>query len=134
MQVALLLDPLPVVATDQVCGVWSVKLQKLTHPEWAAKSVKCVGINKLIRASESVKASESEHEVDYLICLPGKRFIPWCEVPIEEVAEDFEGFQEGFEVGRRLLVLDAQVDCLLQGLQKTPREKMLSPFIANFPQ
>ena len=53
-----------------------------------------------------------------MMCLPGKSFIPWCEVPIEEVTEDFEGFQEGFEVGRRLLVLDAQVDCLLQGLQR----------------
>ena len=58
-----------------------------------------------------------------MICLPGKSFIPWCEVPIEEVAEDFEGFQEGFEVGRRLLVIDAQVDCLLQGLQKDTKSE-----------
>ena len=56
--------------------------------------------------------------------LPGKSFIPWCEVPIEEVAEDLEGFQEGFEVGWGLLVLDAQVYCLLQGLKKTPRVNM----------
>ena len=55
-----------------------------------------------------------------MMFLPGKSFIPWCEVPIEEVTEDFEGFQEGFEVGRRLLVLDAQVDCLLEGLKRTP--------------
>ena len=54
-----------------------------------------------------------------MMCLPGKSFIPWCEVPIEEVTEDFESFQEGFKVGWRLLVLYAQVDCLFKSLNRS---------------
>ena len=35
LQVALLLDPFPIVATDQIRGVRSVKLQELAHPgQW----------------------------------------------------------------------------------------------------
>ena len=75
------------------------------------------GAEEAVKESKSEEEKTSEVKVNE-ICLPGKCFIPWREVPIEEVTEDFEGFQEGFEVGRRLLVLDAQVDCLLQGLQR----------------
>ena len=51
------------------------------------------------------------------IFLPGESLVPGSEVAIEEVTEHFEGLQEGLEVGRRLLVLDAKVDCLLQSLR-----------------
>ena len=51
------------------------------------------------------------------IILPRKSLVPGSEVAIEEVAEHFEGLQEGFEVGGWLLVLDAKVDGLLQSLR-----------------
>ena len=51
------------------------------------------------------------------IILPSKSLVPGSEVAIEEVAEHFESLQEGLEVGGRLLVFDAKVDCLLQSLR-----------------
>ena len=51
------------------------------------------------------------------IILPRESLVPGSEVAIKEVTEHFEGLQEGFEVGGRLLVLNTKVDCLLQSLR-----------------
>ena len=54
LQVALLLDPFPIVATDQIRGVRSVKLQELAHPgQWNPDQNKnqmtriCVGLSNM---------------------------------------------------------------------------------------
>ena len=61
------------------------------------------------------------------IFLPGESLVPGSEVAIEEVTEHFEGLQEGFEVGGRLLVLDAKVDGLLQSLRNREHENCFLP-------
>ena len=61
LQVALLLDPFPIVATDQIRGVRSVKLQELAHPgQWNPDQNKnqmtqiCVGLSWIrVRCHES---------------------------------------------------------------------------------
>ena len=90
LQVALLLDPFPIVATDQIRGVRSVKLQQLAHPgQWNPDQNKnqmiCVGLSNMDKSQMTW--------VRYVCSFqPGESFVPWREVAIEEVAEDFEGF------------------------------------------
>ena len=58
LQVALLLDPFPIVATDQIRGVRSVKLQELAHPgQWNKNCNQmtqiCVGLSNLDKSQMS---------------------------------------------------------------------------------